>query len=70
MFDNDYDKILNSLEQIGQRHSFDEQKEYINPYKNKIQAQVRCKHMWENDTDAIYYGPNRRPKCAICGKEF
>ncbi len=70
MLENDRNLIDNHFRTINSRHSFDDTKENINPYKNKKLAQKKCTHMWANDTDAIYIGPKGRRKCAICGKEF
>lgn len=68
MLERDYDIIKQSLETIGSRHSFEPMEQ--DPYKNIAQVQKKCKHMWANDTDAIYFGPRGKRKCAICGKEF
>lgn len=70
MLENDYLKISKSLDKIGQRHFFDEEENFINPYQNRIKAQNKCNHMWPNDTDALYITFKGRRKCAICGKEF
>lgn len=70
MLEKDYDIIQKSLNNIGQRHSFDEEKDFINPYKSKNKAQTKCTHMFQNDTDAIYTGPRGIRTCAICGKKF
>ena len=70
MLEKDYDGVLKSLNEIGHKHSFDEEDNFINPYKNKKQAQAKCNHMWANDTDAIYYGPRGVRICAICGRRF
>lgn len=70
MLEKDYDRIQQSLNEIGRRHSFDEEDNFINPYKNRVKAQNKCNHMWSNDTDAIYLGAHGRRVCAICGKKF
>ena len=70
MMNNDYDRVQQSLNRIGERHFFDEKDSFINPYKNKNGAQSKCNHMWLNETDAIYCGPKGSRVCAICGKKF
>jgi hypothetical protein len=35
-----------------------------------LNNQMRCRHMYPDETDAIYYAGHGRNKCAICGKEF
>lgn len=67
MLEKDYEKVKESLETIGTRHSFEHEE---NPYQNIAKVQKKCNHMWPNDTDAIYFGPKGKRKCAICGKEF
>ena len=68
MLENDYEIVKKHFDTIGERHSFDNTEE--NPYKNINEIQRKCKHMWPNDTDAIYMTAHRKRKCAICGKEF
>lgn len=68
MLERDYEIARKSMNTIGSRHSFDG--EEINPYHNIAKVQRKCNHMWQNETDAIYFGPNGKRKCAICGKEF
>ena len=68
MLERDYEIAKYSIETIGNRHSFDRKE--INPYKNIAKVQKKCNHMWQNDTDAIYFGPKGKRRCAICGKEF
>ena len=70
MFERDWNIINSSINKITNRHSFDEENNFINPYENKVGAQKKCRHMWENDTDATYYTTKGRRKCAICGREF
>ena len=70
MFEKDWNIINNSLNTFQDRHSFDEGNNFVNPYSNKSCAQKKCRHMWENDTDATYYTKGHKRKCAICGKEF
>lgn len=69
MFDKDWDIVNSQLGNIT-RKSFDEEENFINPYENKKGAQTKCRHMWGNDTDAIYVTVKGRRKCAICGKEM
>lgn len=42
----------------------------FNPYDNPKKYQAKCKHMWDNDTDAIYVDHRGKRICAICKKEF
>lgn len=70
MFEKDWSIVEEAFKQIPNKHSLDEEKDFINPYQNKVGAQKKCKHMWGNDTDAFYVCRNGRRKCAICGKEF
>jgi hypothetical protein len=69
MFDsNDREIIEQSIKTIKDRHSL--QEENFNPYDNPQKAQKKCKHMWNNGTDAIYFGANGKRICAICKKVF
>ena len=68
MLDQDRKLIEDTFSTIKTRHSPDPNE--INPYTNLKQIQHKCKHMWPNDTDAIYTKANGKRKCAICGKEF
>ena len=70
MFEKDWNIINQSLGSLPDRHSFDESNNFINPYTNRNKAQKKCRHMWDNDTDATYYAKKGLRKCAICGKEF
>ena len=70
MFEKDWNIINNNLETISKRFSFNSEKESVNPYQNKNMAQKKCRHMWENDTDALYVTKEGKRKCAICGKVF
>lgn len=45
MLENDRNLIDNHFRTINSRHSFDDTKENINPYKNKKLAQKKCTHM-------------------------
>ena len=67
MFEKDYDLVQEAFHNIGSKHSFEKE---VNPYKNQATIQRKCKHMWPNDTDAIYFISNGKMKCAICGKVF
>lgn len=69
MFEKDWNIVNESLSTIKQRTSFNDMNN-INPYENKYKAQSKCKHMWDNDTDATYYAGKGKRKCAICGKTF
>lgn len=69
MFEKDW-KILEGAYGVPTRTSFDEEKNFINPYTNTKGAQNKCRHMWSNDTDAFYVTVKGKRKCAICGKEF
>ena len=70
MFERDREIIEESLRTFNTRHSFCDRGNSINPYASKKIAQTKCKHMWENDTDAIYLNAKGKRRCAICGKEF
>lgn len=68
MLENDFNLVQERLNSIHERHSFEQTEE--NPYQNLNKIQGKCKHMWPNDTDAIYITVHKKRKCAICGKEF
>ena len=68
MLEQDYQLVKDSFNTIKTRYSFEQTED--NPYKNLSKIQKKCKHMWPNDTDAIYVKANGKRKCAICGKEF
>ena len=70
MFEKDWNIVEHSLQSLPTKHSFGEETEFINPYQNRKLAQGKCRHMWENDTDATYIVKNGKRKCAICGREF
>lgn len=45
-------------------------KDKFNPYDNPQKAQRQCKHMWDEETSAIYVNHLGKRICAICKKEF
>jgi hypothetical protein len=68
MLEFDKDILKQSLNSIRKRHS--PEQEESNPYNNPKRAQQKCKHVWSNGTDAIYFGNNGKRVCAICKKVF
>lgn len=70
MFERDWDIINNTLNALPSKSSFDEKNNFNSLYENRLKAQKKCKHMWENDTDATYTTKKGLRKCAICGREF
>lgn len=70
MFEKDYEIINDYFRNIN-NFSFNEGgncREQV--FRNIENSQRRCKHMYPNMTDAIYYVGHNKSKCAICGKEF
>ena len=71
MFEKDYEIIDNYFDIINNSFNFNEgagcHEQICQSFKN---TQMRCKHIYPNMTDAIYYIGHNKSKCAICGKEF
>lgn len=67
-FETDKEILKEQINSIRDRHSPDD--EGFNPYSNPAAAQRKCTHMWNNGTDAIYFGAGGKRICAICKKVF